>query len=418
MILFMVGSVVVAMIGKPAPYEELVGIDISPNIDWLIAARFFQAIGAGALVPVSIAMVGDLFPPDQRGVPFGLMGASAEAGGVIGPLWGGLITRYLDWTWVFWINIPLGIAVLVLIAMLLKPSPRFKARIDYIGGLLITLSIAALTLGLAGIDTPNIMMAVFLAAAVGSFALFIYRQRTTIAPLLPVSMFRSWAFRASNATHLLVGAALIIGMVTVPLMANTVQGMTPLDGGLQLMRMTAAIPVGAILGGLACQRFDYRVPTMAGLILAAAGFWFMSGWDMEIADPALTIHLVIAGFGFGLVIAPIALAATNSVEPGDRGTAAAIVTAMRMTGMTFGLAALAAWGTGRFSQLIAGIQSPLPMPNETQAEFQQRLQEVQSQLSDAGFTVFNEFFLVAMAICIAAIIPAVLMAWSKAREVV
>ena len=93
MALFMLGSAAVAL---------------ASNLTWLVAARVFQAIGAGALVPISIAIVGDLFPPDRRGVALGFVGASAEAGGVIGPLWGGIMVRYLDWPWVFWINIPLG----------------------------------------------------------------------------------------------------------------------------------------------------------------------------------------------------------------------------------------------------------------------------------------------------------------------
>ena len=163
------------------------------------------------------------------------------------------------------------------------------------------------------------------------------------------------AFAASNIAHLLVGAALIIGMVTVPLMANTLLDRTPLEGGLMLMRLTAAIPVGAVLGGLACQRLDYRRAVRAmGLLLAALGFWLMSGWDLDIADPLLTAHLATAGLGFGLLIAPIALAATNTVGEDARGAAAALITATRIIGMTLGIAALTAWGTGRFDALIAG----------------------------------------------------------------
>jgi EmrB/QacA subfamily drug resistance transporter len=401
MLLFMAGSAAVAL---------------TPSLEWLVAARVFQALGAGALVPVSIAMVGDLFPPDQRGAPLGIVGASAEAGGVIGPLWGGIITRYLDWQWVFWINIPLGAAVLVALVMLLKPSPRYPARVDYLGGALVTVSLAALTLGLSRVGAPDWLMAAYLAVAAVSFALFILRQRMASVPLLSPSMFRGWTLSAANVTHMLVGGALIIGMVTIPLMANTVQGLAPLEGGLRLMRLTAAIPVGALLGGIACQRLGYRAPTIAGLALAALGFLFMSRWDAQVADPALTAHLAIAGLGFGLVIAPIALAATNSVDAAGRGTAAALVTAMRMVGMTLGLAALAAWGTGRFDVLVAGLELPLPLPGETPDQLQQRVLEFEARLTDAGLTLFNDFFLVAMAVCLVAIIPAALMSRSHSNR--
>jgi EmrB/QacA subfamily drug resistance transporter len=400
MAMFMVGSAVVALM---------------PTLGWLVAARVFQAVGAGALVPISIAMAGDLFPAGQRGLPLGLIGASAEAGGVIGPLWGGIITRFLDWRWVFWINIPLGAAVLVLLVALLAASPSFKARIDYVGGGLIAASLATLTLGLARVGDADAWMVLYLAGAVVSFALFLVRQRAVPEPLLPLSMFRGWTFRAANATHLLIGGALIIGMVTIPLMANTVQALSPLEGGLRLMRLTAAIPVGAVLGGLACQRLDYRIPTIAGLALAAIGFLFMSRWELSIADPEMTVHLVISGLGFGLVIAPIALAATDSVGIGLRGTAAGVITAVRMVGMTLGLATLAAWGMDRFQGLVAGIRI-LPEAGETAAQAEDRLRIAGAQLNDAGLTLFNEFFLVAMGLSLAAVLTASLMAWSRKRS--
>lgn len=393
-----------------------VGVALSPDLSWVIGTRVVQAVGAGALVPVSIAIVGDLFPPERRGLPLGLIGGSAEAGGVIGPLWGGLIIRYLDWRWVFWINLPLSIAVLVGLLALLRANARYSARVDYLGGGLVALSIASLTLGLARVGRPDTLMAAYLSAAVIALVLFVLRQKSAVEPLLPIYIFRNATFSAANLAHLAVGGALIIGMVTVPLMANTVMGLQPLEGGLRLMRLTAAMSVGAIVGGMACQRLGYRLPTVAGLALAAAGFAFMSRWGIRVAEPGLTAHLAVAGLGFGLVIAPIALAATNSVDTGVRGTAAAVVTAMRIIGMTFGLAALTAWGVGRFQVLSAGIELPLPLPGETPEQAQQRLLEFQARLADVGLTLFHEFFLAAMAVCLAAIVPALLMTWRRARE--
>ena len=128
----------------------------------------------------------------------------------------------------------------------------------------------------AEISLADALMSGYFAGAAITLALFIVRQRTAEDPLLPLEMFRVRAFSSSNLTHLFIGAALIIGMVTVPLMANTVLGRTPLEGGLLLVRLTAAIPIGAIVGGFACQRFDYRLPTIAGLVLGGIGFWFMS----------------------------------------------------------------------------------------------------------------------------------------------
>jgi EmrB/QacA subfamily drug resistance transporter len=401
MALFMVGSAAVAL---------------TSSLNWLIAARVFQALGAGALVPVSIAMVGDLFPSHNRGVPLGIMGASAEAGGVIGPLWGGIIIKYLSWQWVFWINLPLGGVVIAATFLLIEPSPRTRSSVDYIGGALITAALATMTLGLARIDALDWLMALYMAASLALFGLFVVRQRYAHEPLLPKAMFRTWAFRASNLVHMLVGAALIIGMVTIPLMANTVLNLSPLEGGLHLMRLTAAMPVGAVLGGIAAQRFNYRVPTVVGLALAAAGFWLMSGWDQAISDPMLTIHLAIAGLGFGLVIAPVALAAINSVREDDKGTAASLITGARITGMALGLAALTAWGTSHFGHLVTGLHIPYPLIGETALSYQQRVDEFQQQLTDVGMTVFNDFFLVAAGLCLLGLVPALFMTWNKNRS--
>jgi hypothetical protein len=175
------------------------------------------------------------------------------------------------------------------------------------------------------------------------------------------------------------------------------------------------MPVGAVLGGLACQRLDYRIPTGAGLLLAALGYGLMGGWDTGIQDPELTLHLAIVGFGFGLLIAPIALAATDSVGETDRGVAAGMVTAMRVVGMTLGLAALTAWGTDRFGGLVAHVQLPLPLAGETAADLQLRIDEFNAEVTGAGVTIFNEFFYVAMALCLAALVPTAFMAWSRAR---
>ena len=404
-LVFLVGSVGAAMTTRldwllDAPALAWLGFG---GLEWFVAARVLQAVGAGALVPISIAIVADLFPPERRGVPLGIMGASAEAGGVIGPLWGGLISRFLDWEWVFWINLPLGFAVIVWLLLVLPAGRRRAARIDWLGGALLAVALSALTLALSMIDALGVSFALWLALAAAAFALFVLRSLRVDDPLLPLSMFRSAPVAAANLTHLLIGAALIIGMVTVPLMANTALGLTALDGGLMLMRMTAALPFGAVLGGYAAQRFGCRAPSVAGLLLIAAGYLLMSGWDAAVSDPRMTIHLATVGLGFGLLIAPIALSATETVPADLRGAASAVVSAMRIVGMTFGLAALAAWGVGRFQQLVVGVELPLPQPGETPAQTQSRMAEFEANLIDAGMTVFTDFFTIAAALAVVAL---------------
>lgn len=391
-----------------------VAVASTQSLDWLIGVRVVQALGAGALVPIAIAIVGDLFPAGRRALPLGIVGASAEAGGVIGPLWGGVIIQYLDWRWVFWINVPLGILTVALVLLLLRPSPRFRTKIDVIGGVSIGAILSCTALALSRIDSFDWFAAAFAASAAGGLCLFVWRQRRTTDSLLPRSMFRVLAFSAANVTHLLVGAGLIVGMVTIPLMANTVMGRTPLEGGLWLMRMTVAIPVGAVLGGILSQRIDVRLPAVIGLAVAAFGYWLVSTWSLDVAEPELTLHLTVAGLGFGLLIVPIALAGTETVGEGVRAVAASMVTAMRIVGMAFGLAALTAWGTSRFAFFASDIRLPFQAAGETTAQYQERVDQFTQQLQEAGMTLFQEFFLIGAAVCLLAVIPAVLMIMKKA----
>ena len=389
---------------------------LAPSLPALIGIRVFQAVGAGAMLPIAIAVVGDLFPRGGRGLALGIVGGSAEAGSVIGPLWGGLVARYLDWPWVFWMNLPLGLIVLIALFLLLGPSRRFKSSVDYVGGLFVAVALAALTLGLSRIDQLDLPMVGYLMLTGAALVAFVYRQRTAAVTLLPNAMFRSLTVIMANLSHLLVGVALIIGMVTIPIMTTYLVGHSPLEGGLRLMRMTAAMPIGAVLGGLACQRMDYRIPTVLGLILVALGYGLMTTWDLSVADPQLTIHLGLAGLGFGLLIAPIALGATEPVSQGDRGAAAGSVTAMRLVGMTLGLAAITAWGSQRFSILVAGLPMPIPQEGEAIEVSRQRVSEFQETVTNIGMDVFVTFFMVAAVVSVVAILPAILMSWSRARS--
>ena len=378
MLIFLIGSVLVA---------------VSQNLATLVAFRVLQAVGGGAVVPVTIALTGILLPEGRRAVALGMVGASAEAGGVIGPLWGSLIDNALDWRWVFWINVPLVLIVVALLLMFTPTSRRFSYPVDYRGGAILALLLIVVTLALSRWRDMTVLAAGGLGVGVVLLVLYILSQRTSPNPLTPSSLFKHIAFAGANATHFLVGVALIIAMVTVPLITNTVLGQEPLEGGLRLVRLTAAIPVGALIGGLAASRLGYRVPTGAGLLLSALGFYFLSRWDLDIGDPTMTVHLVLTGLGFGLVIAPISAAAINSVRVADMGTAAALLTVMRMMGMTVGLAALSSWGTNRFDALVSDIAFSIADPKYAK------------ELTDVGLAVFEGFFLAAMAACLLALVP-------------
>jgi EmrB/QacA subfamily drug resistance transporter len=395
--IFMLGSALVAI---SPDLHRLIGRD-EPDLNWMIGARIFQAIGGGAMIPVAIASVGDVLPRARRAMAFGIIGASAEAGGVIGPLWAGLITNVSSWEWVFWINIPLGLAVIGA----LKFSPagvRNPTRIDLIGGALFVAVLALLTAALSRAGDTDVVFGALIVAATAALVATVWWHRKADNPILPVRLLRTMKFTASNFAHLAVGISLITAMITVPLMANTVLGLSPLDGGLMLLRMTVAIPFGAIAGGLLVQKVGARWPAVTGFVFAAVGLAAMSQWDLDIADPAMTLHLAIAGFGFGLLIAPIHSSALLYAKVGERGTASAFITVSRMVGMTIGLAAIAAWGTVRFENLAG--DAPITI-------------EGVEEITSAGLTVFQGFFLSASIVALLGVVPAWLMSRVRADSV-
>ena len=363
------------------------------------------------MIPAAIALASDRQPAMRRSVVLGIVSAAAETGSVLGPLYGGGIIELAGWRWIFWANLPLS-GLLLLGLVLVPEASRQRAKVDYKGGLLLAAGLAVITVALGqrsifGDLSPAPF--VLIAAGLTLLAVLLTVERRAAEPLLSRLLFRSRSFVAAFSSQLLVGGALIMALVTVPLMTDTVLGKPPLEGGLRLMRFTGAIPVGAVLGGYATRWLGPRPPTIVGLGLAALGFFWMSGWGLDIADPSLSLHLATGGLGFGLVIAPLLTVAVDAGGEHYRGTAAAFMTVARMVGMALGLAALAAWGMGYFQLLTAELSLPFQAPGESAAAFQERLAAYQANVSGASLDVFAAFFRVGAGLSLAAIVPALWM---------
>ena len=383
-------------------------VAISPSLGWMVGARVIQAVGGGATIPIGMALATTLVPKGQRGLALGIVGASAEAGSMLGPAYGGAIVAVLHWRWIFWLNIPQSAAVFA--ALLWLPNRReVGAKMDYMGGTVLVGALLFLLLALSRTSLFTVDSAYpFLLAAGGvvMLVLLVLVESKTYHPLLVPALFRSWSFLTSNLVQVLVGVALIIAMVTVPLMANTVMGKSPFIGSLWLLRLTAIIPIGAVTGGLLVSRLGPSTLTTAGLVLVAVGMFLASGWELGVSDPQLTAHLLIAGFGFGLVIAPVAVSALESASDDYQGTAASVVVMSRMLGMTLGLAALSAWGVQHFQVLTAGLEVPLPLSGQVANAFEARATEYAANINAAGLKLFQTFFLAASIISLVAVLPA------------
>lgn len=383
-------------------------VAVSANLEWMVGARVIQAVGGGATVPIGMAIAASALPRRQLGLALAVVGGAAEAGSMLGPAYGGAIIELLGWRWIFWLNVPQS-AVIFLALLWLPNQPNRQARVDYLGGTLLvgTLVVLSMALSRGGLFTlsspqPFILGGVGLVLALG----LVLVERRVQHPLLAPMLFRSVAFVLANVTQLLVGVSLIIAMVTIPLMANTVMGKDPLTGALWLLRMTGVIPVGAVVGGLLLGKGGARPVVVIGLTLVAVGLLLASNWGLDVGEPELTMHLALAGFGFGLVIAPILAQALSVVVTDYRATAASLVVVARMLGMTLGLAALSAWGVEQFHVLTAGLELPLPQPGEDSQALQARLVEYQAGLNSAVLSLFHNFLRVAGGVALVAILPA------------
>ena len=437
---------------------------LSPRLVWLVAARFVQAVGGGATIPIAMAVAGDFYGEKQRGLALGLIGMVTETGGVLGPLWGAVITQTLGWQAIFFINVPI-VALLALLILRFIPStvgtrfiasdnapsdasaivsPQRRTRIDFIGALLLGASLLCLSLGLSQeavtaapgvtsgasqspiqnnpwlIGASLLLLAVFI-----MLELFLERRRSSspeyatgeaesrprqrILPVIEMTVFRRAAFSATSLVSLLVGSALIIAMVDIPFFIDTVLNGSALDSGLALLRLTAMIPVGAILGGLLCSRITCRVTAVIGLLLTALGFLLMHLWPLDVNWLQITASTIIGGLGFGLVIAPIGTTAINAASSRQLGMASSVITVLRMVGMIVGLAALTSWGLGRFQETMNAFKPPAGV-TPFSASYLAALGKYATQ---AGHDVYTAIFLAAGIICLVAIVPALLLEGKK-----
>ncbi len=398
-------------------FLSVLNIDTSSQgLIWLVAARLLQAIGGGAVVPVAMAIAGDFYGKEKRALALGIIGAVTEAGGVIGPLYGALIVRQpgLGWQYIFYLNVPIVIALFIAASFFIPKGKHLHEGIDWLGAVLLGLALTCLSLGLAqqGTDLGPVSTSsatpqnnpIALALAVAFLLAFVLVERKLRWPVVDIRLFKKLPFSAASLVSLFVGTALIIAMADIPIFVDTVLGLQVLDSGLALMRLTVMIPIGALLGGWLCSRISCRFTAVLGLLFTATGFFLMSRWPIHVDWTQITISTVTAGFGFGLVIAPIGTTAINAVKSTQAGMGSAIVTALRMVGMTLGLAALTSWALAYFKQLVSTYRS-LPT-SATSAQFAAWSKGYAIHIVASAHTVYTAVFFVSMVICLIAIIPA------------
>jgi len=421
LVIFLAGSVLSARAG---------------GLGGLIAGRAIQGFGGGALVPVTMALVGDLLPARRRAAVIGLVGAIDTMGWVLGPLYGAALLGLTgSWRVVFWINVPIA-AVTVLILLFTWRGVRqqgSRERLDLAGAALLSASLVCLNLALssgseAGTGNGQLggsanPLAAYrwplLAGALVAFAGFILWERRAKAPLIPLPLFRLPVFSAATIANLLIGASLIVVMVDVPLFASFViddPERASLIGAALLLPFTLMMAVGSVFGGIATGRIGARPIAVLGVAFAAVGLALMHFWTDGIRVVPMGATLFLAGLGFGLVIAPVASVAINAVRRAQYGVASGLVVVTRLIGMTVSLSVLSGWGVSRLSALLQG-NAPTRVANESDLEFQTRtFAYIGDQTVHYSLVVLRETFVVAAIVCAIALIPALLFAKHRAER--
>ncbi len=384
--LFLVGSIVIPMTNSLGPF--LVG-------------RVLTALGGGAMVPIGMAVVADVYAERRRARALGILGAIETLGWVWGPLYGAILVRFLTWRWQFYLNIPLAVVGIAAAwwALAAFDRPDRTSRVDWAGA--VTLTVALVSLNLALLGSAEIQGVTGLEELTGSggaalrwlypvaviaAAAFVVIQLRSKEPLIDFSLFRGRNLTAAVVVNFLVGAALVIAMVDVPLFVNVVEvdlERSALISGLVLSALTATMALASYAGGPLTERTWYRPPVLAGLAGATAAFVLMGfGWEVGTSYWLMALQLALLGAGFGLVVAPTSAAVVDGAPPDRRGTAASLVVVLRLIGLSVGLSGLTAYGLMRYNQL----RPSLTLPPITSPEYQSALIRGQAELTTKALT--------------------------------
>lgn len=380
------------------------------GLPWLVAGRFVQGLGGGGLVPLSLALAADLYSGRSRTLALGSVAALQEAGSVFGPLYGAEVAAAAaavgGWRFVFWLNLLLALAcgtgLVIASRRVALPTRDAVKSIDWAGALLLGAGLGLLVLALYPDDPEHrATNALFLPAGIACVLVvagYAWRQVRRLEPLIPRDLLRSRSFAAATVANVLIGAALIVALVDVPLLGRLVFNLNQLDSGLLLTQFLVGVPVGALVGGVLAARIGDRITAALGIAVSAAAFLQMSGWPTS----ELTLHLGplrqadvalgACGLGFGLVIAPLTATVLGLTRGETHGLATSLVVLARTMGMLVGLSVLTAFGLHRFHQILG-------TPVLHDPDLRTRIKHLEQLVAAAFLQEYREIFVIAAALC-------------------
>ncbi len=326
--LFVVGSVLAAL---------------APTALVVIAGTVVAGLGFAAMLPSSLSIVVNAYPPERRGMPIGVWGAATVLFQGVGPLIGGALTGELSWRGIFWFDaaIATAVAATVLWATAESRDPNAERRIDTVGlslvvGALLTLSLAVTEAPSWGLEAPQTL--ILLSAAVAFGILFIWVERGSPAPLVNLAFFRQRNFTGATAILFVVNLALIVAMFFLPLLLEELHRYSPTETGILLLPLIGSMVVTLPLGGPVAERVGPLPPLVLGLATLAIGLLLLAGVDRGSTYADLWPPMVLVGAGTGFGMTPMNVAAMNAIPTRESGAAGGVFTTLSGIGVGFGVA--------------------------------------------------------------------------------
>ncbi|MFD5268635.1 DHA2 family efflux MFS transporter permease subunit [Streptomyces sp. NPDC058335] len=342
---------------------------MAQNMPQLIGFRALQGLGGGGLMVLSMAIVGDIVPPRERGRYQGLFGAVFGATSVLGPLLGGLFTEHLSWRWVFYVNLPLGVVALAVIAAVLRiPRKSAKHVIDYLGTLLIASVATCLVLVASlggttwGWGSPQIVGLAVLGVVLAF--IFVAVERRAAEPVLPLKLFRIRTFTLSAVISFIVGFAMFGAMTYLPTFLQVVQGVSPTLSGVHMLPMVAGLLLASTASGQIVSRTGrWKVFPVTGTAVTAIGLLLLHQLDEHSSTAEMSAFFFVFGLGLGLVMQVLVLIVQNAVSYEDLGVATSGATFFRSIGASFGVAIFGTVFTNRLGDKLADAFRGVDLPS-------------------------------------------------------